>query len=457
MSARSGELTDGRVTTENESVVRDETQRRKAAGARTEGRMVPTDVAGAPRVAYIAGLHPALSQTFVLDEIDALRKLGVHVETISIRQAAGADALSKRSRVAADTTYAILPPRWGDVVGAHLRAFARRPFHYVATLVHALRLAPPGVRGLVWQFFYFVEAIVAWRRCSLGGLRHLHAHMANVAADVTLLAAYFGDGDRGVRWTWSFTMHGPLELWDVERHRLPQKVRSAAFVVCISDFTRSQLMAKVPEDQWPKLHVVHCGLDPDVFVRRTPYAESGVVLSVGRLVPDKGFPVLLQALRRVVDEGVDGQLVLVGSGNEEAHLKTTAERLGIADRVTFTGAVDQDQIRDLYERAAVFCSSSFAEGLPFVLMEAMALEVPVVATRIAGVPELVEDGVTGRLVTPGRADELASVLADVLRDPVGRDRMRRAGRARVVSDFNAASSARRLVDLFSSVETGAGA
>jgi colanic acid/amylovoran biosynthesis glycosyltransferase len=133
-------------------------------------------------------------------------------------------------------------------------------------------------------------------------------------------------------------------------------------------------------------------------------------------------------------------------------LKATAAKLDVGDRVTFTGAVGEDEVRDLYERASVFCSSSFAEGIPVVLLEAMALEVPVVATRIAGVPELVQDGVTGCLVTPGRADELAAALSNLLRDPAARDTMRRAGRMRVVEDFNAASSAQRLCRLFAAVE-----
>jgi colanic acid/amylovoran biosynthesis glycosyltransferase len=405
------------------------------------------DAARQPRVsepvAYVVGFYPALSQPFVQTEVDALRALGVQVETISIRKADGEHVLSTTNRAAADTTYAILPPRWGDVFGAHLRALVRRPLRYLQTLVLAFRLSPPGIRGPVWQFFYFVEAIVAWRRCSLAGARHLHAHMANVATDVTLLAAHFGG------WTWSFTLHGPFELWDVRRHRLAEKVRAADFVVCVSDFTRSQLMAQVDETEWPKIHVVHCGVDSGAFSRRTPYPAAGPILAVGRLVADKGFGVLLEALRLLADDGVDARLVLVGSGPKADALAAQAAALGVADRVTFAGAVSHDAIRDHYEHAAVFCSASFAEGIPVVLMEAMALEVPVVATRIAGVPELVEEGVSGRLVTPGRPDELADALAGLLRDRGARESLGRAGRDRVVEGFDPARSARQLLELFS--------
>jgi glycosyltransferase involved in cell wall biosynthesis len=391
-------------------------------------------------VAYVVGLHPALSHTFILHEVEALRRLGVGVQTISIREATGEHLLSERHRAAADTTYAVLPAGAGRLLGGHLRTFLRRPGRYLATLGLALRLSPPGLRGWLWQLFYFAEAMLVARRCKEVGVRHLHAHMANVPADVALLAAHYGG------WTWSFTMHGSWELFGVERHRLPQKVRSAAFVACISDFTRSQLMTNVDERDWPKLHVVHCGLDPEEWTRQAPYPGGDEILVVGRLVPEKGYGLLLEALR-----GLDARLVVVGSGPKEADLRAAAQKVGVADRVNFTGAVGQDEIRPYYERAAVFCSPSLAEGIPFVLMEAMAMELPVVASRIAGIPELVEDGVAGVLVPPGRADLLAEALAAVLGN-ADREAMGRAGRARVVEEFDIAEAAAQLSRFFAEVE-----
>ncbi len=398
------------------------------------------------RLGYIVGLHPALSMTFVLHEVEALRARGLSIETISIRRATGEHLLSERHRAAAASTYSILPPRWPDLAGAHLRALVRRPLRYLATLALALRLAPPGLRGTIWQLFYFGEALVAWHVCARAGVRHLHAHMANVPADVALLAAHYG------RWSWSFTMHGSFELFGVKQHRLPEKVRSAEFVACISDFTRSQLMNHVDEDQWDKLHVVRCGLDPDEFRRRTPYGDGETILAVGRLVPEKGYTVLLQALRQLRDGGVAARLVVVGSGPKDADLRATSSALGLDDAVTFAGAVGQDDIRDLYEEAALFCSPSLAEGIPFVLMEAMALELPVVASRIMGVPELVEDGVAGLLVPPGNPEALAGALAELLGDPSRRVEMGRAGRARIERSFDVARSAERLSQLFAAAQ-----
>ena len=401
----------------------------------------------APHVAYVIGLHPALSMTFVLHEVEALRALGAEIETISIRRATGEHLLSARHRAAAATTHAILPPRWGALVGAHLAALLRRPFRYFATLALALRLSPPGLRGHLWQLFYFAEAMLAWRHCARAGVRHVHAHMANVPADVALLAAHFG------RWRWSFTMHGSFELFGVRLHRLPEKVRSASFVACISHFTRSQLMNHVEEDQWSKLHVVRCGLDPVDFKRTTRYEEldGETILAIGRLVPEKGYGILLEALRLLLDEGVPARVVIVGPGPKGDDLRELARKLGLEDRVELTGAVGYDEIRDYYERAAIVCSPSLAEGIPFVLMEALAMEIPVVASRIMGVPELVEDGISGLLVPPGEPRALADALRELLGDPERRAAMGRAGRARIVTDFDARGSARQLEDLFTSV------
>ena len=171
--------------------------------------------------------------------------------------------------------------------------------------------------------------------------------------------------------------------------------------MCISDFTRSQLMAVVGEDQWHKLHVVRCGIEPTAYDRvGEPPAGRPRVLCVGRLVPEKGQSVLLHAFARLADRGVDAELELVGYGPAENDLKRLAERLGLADRVIFAGAVGQDAIGAHYEAASVFCLPSFWEGIPVVLMEALACRRPVIATAVAGVRELVREGKTGLLVSP---------------------------------------------------------
>jgi glycosyltransferase involved in cell wall biosynthesis len=405
------------------------------------------------KLAYLTSAYPAVSHTFILREVEALRRRGLEITTFSIRRAPAEQILSEADRAAAATTVAILPPRWGRLLAAHLRLLLRAPRAYFATLRTALALAPPGLRGRLWQLFYFVEAVVLWRECEQRGIRHVHVHLANAAADLALIAARLGtELDPGRPWSWSFTMHGPTEFYDLRHFRLPEKVRDAAFVVCISDFARSQLMGLSDPETWDRLHVVHVGIPVDQF---TPSRNGNgsapavpTILYVGRLVPEKGQAVLLEAVAQLRGEGREVRVKLAGEGELRPHLEELCRETGIEDRVTFLGAVSQELIRDLYAEAAVFCLPSFAEGVPVVLMEAMAMGLPVVTTRIAGIPELVEDEAGGVVVAPGRADELAGRLAALLDDPEKRRELGARGREKVLAEFDAERSAAQLHDLF---------
>jgi hypothetical protein len=195
------------------------------------------------KVAYLCAQYPAVSHTFVLREVEALRRLGAEIATFSIRRAGSDHLLAHADRVAFESTYAILPPRWTALCAAHLKLAFSAPAAYLSTLMLALRLAPAGLRGSIWQFFYFVEAVVLWNECRRRGIRHIHVHLANAAADVALLAAEIGSAvEPEHAWSWSFTIHGPTEFYDVSRFRLAEKLRHARFVICISDYARSQLM-----------------------------------------------------------------------------------------------------------------------------------------------------------------------------------------------------------------------
>jgi glycosyltransferase involved in cell wall biosynthesis len=403
-------------------------------------------------IAYFCSAYPAISHTFILREVEALRRLGIKIATFSIRRTPADQLLAETDRAAAATTTAILPFRRRQL-GAHARLLLRAPRAYLSTLREALHLAPPGMRGRLWQLFYFVEAVVLWSECRKQGIRHIHVHLANAAADIALLAARIGSAVEPAKpWAWSFTMHGPTEFYDLRHFRLAEKVESASFVVCISDFARSQLMGVTDPEHWERLHVVHVGVPVRQFTRSGSRNGSGrtpVVLYIGRLVPEKGQAVLLEAVAQLAGRGVDVELQLAGDGQLRSALERTAARLDIAGRVSFLGAVGQEDLRDLYERASVFCLPSFAEGVPVVLMEAMAMGLPVVTTRIAGIPELVEDGHSGLLVAPGRADELADSLASLLRRPELRQSLGVNGREAVLRRFDSEGSAAQLQALFS--------
>ena len=433
------------------------------------------------RIAYLCSEYPAVSHTFVLREVNALRRLGAEIATFSIRRTAPGQLLAHADRVAAESTFAILPPRWGRLLAAHLRLLLGSPSAYLAALALALRMAPPGLRGRLWQCFYFVESVVLWSECRRRGVRHIHVHLANAAADIALLAAHIGSASEPERpWSWSLTMHGPTEFSDVRHFRLAEKLRDARFVVCISDYARSQLMALSDPESWGRLHVVHVGIPIEQFTRDAGRRAAGAeaqagadadaetaaaadagwraagpsILCVGRLVPEKGQAVLLEALARLAGRGHRVSLVLAGEGRSRSALERRAERLGVAAQVSFLGAVGQDAIHEMYAGASIFCLPSFAEGVPCVLMEAMAMGLPVVSTRITGIPELIEDGHSGLLVAPGRLDELTDALERLLVDPGLCRELAVNAREQVVRDFNAERSAEQLYALFTKLLDG---
>ncbi len=409
------------------------------------------------KLAYVCSEYPAISHTFVLREIEALRELGASITTFSLRRTPEEKLLSERDRHAAASTIAILPPRWGRLLRAHLGAALRSPRAYLGTLRYALGLAPPGLRGRLWQLFYFAEAILLWSECEQRGIRHLHVHLANAAADATMVAVRFGNARSPGRWSWSFTMHGPTEFWDVRHYRLAEKLASAGFVICISEFCRSQLMNLCEPERWDRLRVVHCGIPVEDFTRRTPVSEPSPgarILYIGRLVPEKGQTVLLEAIAELTRRGHDVTATIAGEGALKPELEKMAKRLGLADRIEFPGAVGQHQLRDLYEEAAIFCLPSFGEGVPIVLMEAMAMEVPPVSTRIAGIPELIDHERGGLLISPGRADELTEALESLLTEPAFHRELAAGGREKVLEEFDTHRSAAQLLAIFEEMLEG---
>lgn len=398
------------------------------------------------RLAYVVSRYPATSHTFVSREVRELRRLGVSVSTFSVNPPDPPSRLSARDAAESWTTI-VLRDR-SLAARALLVALRRRPLHLLSVLAEAIRLGN-GLRGRVWQVCYLLEALIVWRECERQAITHVHAHFANNGADIARLAARLG----GTRWTWSFTMHGPTEFNDQKAFGLAGKSADADLVVCISAFARSQLMAITSADHWDRFSIVRCGLDPVSWevTRPTPPPGELRVLCTGRLVPEKGQHVLLSAVAACREQGRSVSLVLVGDGPDRASLQVLANQLDLGDCVRFTGAVGVDAVQEEMRSADVFCLPSFQEGVPVVLMEAMAAGLPVVTSRIAGIPELVEDGVSGFLLPPGDLTALTKALGTCMDDVGLRLRMGAAGRDRVSADFNSATEAARLRELFANV------
>lgn len=398
-------------------------------------------------VAWLTGTYILVSQTFIRREVTALREMGFDLRTFSIRRTGPEQLVGPELEAEAARTFFVLEAasRPGIALRAHGEALGRSPGLWLRMLRTAWSLAAPGIRGRLYGLIYFHEAVVLASELRRQGVVHLHNHFAMASCTVARLAAPLA----GI--TWSFTLHGPDDLSEPGRWRLDDKVAQASFVVCISFYARSKAMLQVPRRDWPKLHLVHCGVEPDRY-RRPPSGAGDRLLFVGRLVAAKGLPVLLAALALARRERPSLSLAVVGDGPDRPALEAEAQALGLGGSVSFLGYRNQEQVADLLSESSALVLPSFAEGVPVVLMEAMAAGLPVVATRIAGIPELVEDGVSGLLVPPGDEEALARAILGVMASPAGR--MGEAGRARIRAEFEARTEAARLARLLVWARTG---
>ncbi|MGJ7442261.1 glycosyltransferase family 4 protein [Aquipuribacter sp. MA13-6] len=394
------------------------------------------------RVAYLVSQYPGLSLAFIDREIDALRATGREVVTLSVRPAAANDLRTDAARHSAATTPTVLGEGVPRVLRAAVRMAARHPRTVLSGVRQALGRGAPRLRSKVFQGFYLLEAIRLLELMDDADVRHVHAHFANNAADIARAAVDLANRRDGGGWSWSFSMHGPTEFEDPVGYDLDAKVRSARFVACITDFCRSQLMRWTAPEVWERLHLVRMSVDTDRYRPVDRPREPGAalrVLFVGRLVPEKGPSVLLDAVRSAPD--VPLNVKVVGTGPLSDALAAQVRRDGLETWVTLVGPLGQDELPQMYEWADVLVLPSFAEGLPVVLMEALATSLPVVTTPIAGISELVQDGVTGLLTAPGRPDLLAAALRRLWADPELRTRMGEAGCARVHEDHRPAPNA----------------
>ncbi len=394
-------------------------------------------------VAYLTGDYPKVSHTFILREVQAVRAAGVPVITCSIRRPPESEFKGQEERQARAETFYVIAAAKNPLrlLGGHARALLRNPGTWASTLALAIRMRSPGLKAFLWQLFYFLEAGVLADHLRRANVRHLHNHFGNSSCSVAVLAARLA----GI--PFSFTEHGPAIFFEVDRWSLPEKIARAQFVVAITHFCRSQLMLFSNPSDWAKIAIVHCGVTPAAY-RRDPGGNGKRVAFVGRLDPVKGALLLIEAMAQVLKAHPDATLTLAGDGPSRAPAEARAKALGIDGAVHFAGFMTQGQVADLLANSDMLVLPSFAEGLPVVYMEALASRIPVVASRVAGVQELVEDGVTGYAIPPGDVATLTDRIIRLMDDPAAARRMGEAGRRAVEAGFDIAQEGARLAQLF---------
>lgn len=394
------------------------------------------------RIAYLVNQYPLPSQTFIRREIAALEADGIPVTRYSVRASEGhlADSADRSER---QRTRAVLDVGPFGLFKATLRELITNPVRFARSLITAIRLGIHSSRGLVIGLVYFAEAcvLVGWLRHE--EISHVHVHFGTNATTVALLCTRLGGPP------YSFTAHGPEEFDRPEGLNLGAKVSNAEFVAAISDFCRSQLYRWSPHEHWSKIHIVRCGLD-DSFLggELVPVPDVPRLVSVGRLSEQKGQLLLIEAVGRLLDEGCDVELVLVGDGPMRREVESHVSSLPQPGAVRLLGLLDNESVRLEMLAARATVLPSFAEGLPVVLMESLALARPVVTTFIAGVPELVTEGACGWLVPAGSVDDLVVAMRSALDTPTDvLTQMGREGARRVRARHDVTTEAGKLAAL----------
>lgn len=395
------------------------------------------------KIAYLCSEYPAISHTFIFREIQSLREESIEVYTSSVRHPHGLQIMTDEEKQEAQATMVMKDISIGQVVTIPLKLLLKSPPGFVRMCVKALSFCVKGPKNIIKAVGYLGEAMILLDWLQKHDIHHVHEHFGNPTAMVAMVAKAYG----GV--SYSLSIHGPDIFYQVDSALLAEKVLGASFVRCISHYCRSQLWRITPHNVWDKFHIVRCGIDPELYKPETrENNEIPEILCVGRLCPAKGQHVLLEAAAILKEKKVSFHVTMVGDGEDRESLTELCNQLELTDFVDFTGALGQDEVRDYYRQADIFVLPSFAEGVPVVLMEAMAKEIPVISTRITGIPELIAHDNNGLLATPADIQELAGQLITLIESDEKRRDFGVKARMKVVDMYNQHKNNKELARLF---------
>jgi len=421
--------------------------------ARRDGTPRPPVADDRPAVAYVMSRFPKLSETFIATEILALQRRGVRVEIYPlIRERA--ELTHPEARPLVEQAHYTPFVSW-PILSSQLHWLARRPRAYVGA-VRDLATATAGSANFFGGgLAIFPKVAHIARLMQDQGVVHVHCHFANHPAAAGFVIA------RLTGLPYSFTAHGS-DLHK-ERRMLPEKVSEAAFVATVSEYNRRLIVAECGDGAAAKVHLVRAGVDTDLFAPGPRLAEAGAdrpleIVCVGTLHEVKGQAHLVEACRRLAAAGTSFRCRVIGDGPDREMLAERISAAGLDGRVELLGARTRPEIAAQLRRSDVLVAPSVPtsdgrrEGIPVVLMEAMSSALPVVASRLSGIPELVEDEVTGLLAPPGDPAALAAALTRLHDDPELRRRLGTAGRERVLREFDLRHSADWLIAHFNMPE-----
>lgn len=407
------------------------------------------------KIAYLTNQYPKVSHSFIRREITALEVSGVKILRVSIRTC-GEGLIEPLDQQELAKTRVILDGGMVGLLAAFFVVILTKPGKFLRSLPLAFQLGLRSdlgiINGVIKHLIYLAEACVLLRWLKSEQVHHLHVHFGTNSTTVALLCRQLGGP------TYSFTAHGPEEFDRAYNLSLPLKILQAKFVVAISDFGRSQLFRHCPSSLWQKIYVVRCGLDEEFFQQSlTCIPDNQHLVCVGRLCEQKGQLLLLLALQQLLEREREKyqniHLTLVGDGEMRQPIEAFICEHNLQSHVTITGWASQNQVQQYIHDARVFVLPSFAEGLPVVLMEALAMQRPVISTYVAGIPELVQTGSqpnpSGWLIPPGSVSALVTAIAQALQTPTSElQQMGKNGQMSVIQSHHINRSAEQLIRLF---------
>jgi glycosyltransferase involved in cell wall biosynthesis len=400
------------------------------------------------KIAYLVNQYPKVSHSFIRREITGLEANQIEVKRFSIRSCS-AELVDPADQAELEKTQFVLDVGGLGLLVASLRMLLIQPLRFAQTFRLMLKVSRYSERGFLRHVAYLAEACVLVQWLRREQITHVHAHFGTNPTTV----AMFCGSLREI--SYSFTAHGPEEFDDIRGLGLSEKIKRAAFVVAVSSYGKSQLYRWCDHSQWSKIQVIHCGVEAGFLQQPlTPIPIEPCLVCVGRLSEQKGHLLLIEAASKLTAQGKSFKLVLVGDGELRSRLEALIQKYQLQGTIEITGWADTAQVQQQILAARALVLPSFAEGLPVVIMEALALGRPVLSTYVAGIPELVEPETCGWLIPAGSVEALANAMAVLLERPIQElEKMGQAGVERVAQDHNALKEAKKLAQLFHAVKT----
>jgi len=394
------------------------------------------------KIAYLTTRFPKLSESFIYNEINVLRDLGMDIRIYSSRRPLKKEAFSYFIKYIGNTFY-IIPPKIIPFIFSHFYWLFRDPINYISLLFMLIFQPNPSLKDRIFTIFNFLEGVYLANRLIADRIKHIHVHLSTGAVIVALVASKLA------KLNYSLTAHGSATI--VNPILLNVKIKNSKFVITVSNYNREYIIKKVGKHISKKIHVLHCGVDTEVFkpvckTKSNPKALQ--FLTVGRLIWQKAQHIMIESFAYLISNGINARLRIIGEGPCKAFLEKKINQLNLQNEVILVGAKPPDVVKKEYDNADIFVLSSISEGIPISLMEAMSCGIPVIATRITGISELVDDGKNGILVNPNDPGMLAGAMINLAEDTVLRRKLGSNARLKIKQNFDIHRNVFRLFLLF---------